>query len=170
MSYRRLLTIALIAGLPAVSQAQFTTFIAPKPKVVDSVKTVTLAKPVAAAAQKAEADSAVKTQLTNMKTWVDSAAGLAPEPASSAASDSVVTVTTPAPAPRPTMRTAPRITAADSLAFRNGARAPSTATNLPMFLVLGGLMVFAGATLVGAKPKPERVRGDRANAARRSHH
>jgi hypothetical protein len=150
VSHRRLLTIALIVGLPGIVQAQFTTFIPPKDKVADS------AKAVVAAQQKAQQDSSVKTQLTNMKTWVDSAAGLVPTP-SSTASDSMAAALPPTPA----------TSAADTTTFTNGARAPSTATNLPLLLVLGGLMVFAGAVLVGAKPKAEHVRANRKSALRR---
>lgn len=164
MSYRRLLTIALIAGLPGITQAQFTTFIPPKNKVADSVKAVV------AAAQKAQVDSSVKTQLTNMKTWVDSAAGLAPIPAGSAASDTVASTLpatpTPKPIAAPTKTPSMSIPATTTLA--NGTRAPSTATNLPLLLALGGLMVFVGATLFGTKPKAERVRANRTRESQRA--
>jgi hypothetical protein len=166
VTYRRLLIIALIAGLPSIGQAQFTTFIAPQNKVADSVKAVV------AVQQKAQADSVAKLQITNMKTWVDSAAGVLPAPSSSTASDSVAMTMPPTPAavpqaastpPAATVPAAmPPASAADS-AFTNGTRAPATATNFPMLLVLGGLMVFTGAVLTGAKPKvaEARARNDR---------
>jgi hypothetical protein len=163
VTYRRLLIIALIAGLPSIGQAQFTTFIPPQNKVADSVKAVV------AVQQKAQADSVAKLQITNMKTWVDSAAGVPMAPSSSTASDSVAMTMPPTPAAvpqttptTPTATAVPAVPAPDS-ALTNGTRAPATATNFPMFLVLGGLMVFAGAVLTGAKPKgaPAHARNDR---------
>ena len=76
MSNRRLIAIALLAVSPALAEAQFTTFIPPKNKVADS------AKAVVAAVQKA--DTALSLRLTNMKTWVASAAGVVPTPTSRA--------------------------------------------------------------------------------------
>ena len=77
MSHRRLFVLALIAGMPGIAGAQFTTFIPPKPKAVDSVKAVVVAQ------QQAQADTALSARITNMKTWVDSAAGVAPAPMTS---------------------------------------------------------------------------------------
>src|SRR6185437_7110517 len=145
-------------------QAEFTTFIPPKNKVADSVKAVV------AAVQKAQVDSSVKTQLTNMKTWVDSAAGLAPIPAGSAANDTVASTLRPTSSPKPV--TVPPKTPSMSMpattTLANGTRAPSTATNLPLLLALGGLMVFVGVTLVGTKPKAERVRANRTDESQRA--
>ena len=69
MSYRRLFFLALLAGLPTMTWAQFTTFIPPSSKVVDSVKTAVVAQ------EKARTDSVMRIKLTDMKAWVDSAAG-----------------------------------------------------------------------------------------------
>src|SRR3954466_15958143 len=66
MSYRRMLVLALLASVPTVASAQFTTFIPPQNKVADSVKAAVVAE------QKAQSDSLSRTQLTNMRTWVDS--------------------------------------------------------------------------------------------------
>ena len=170
MSYRRLMIIALLAGLPEVGGAQFTTFIPPKNKVADSVKAVV------AEQQKAKVDSSVKQQLTDMKTWVDSAAGVAPlrTPSPSSAANDTLAAKLPAAPTKPATRVArtqplppppPVIKTPDTTRFVNGARAPSTATDLPTLLVLGGLLIFTGATLVGAKPKPERVRTNRSRSS-----
>ena len=69
MSYRRLFFLALLAGLPTMTWAQFTTFIPPRTKSADSVKAVVVAQ------QQARTDSVMRIKLTDMKAWVDSAAG-----------------------------------------------------------------------------------------------
>jgi hypothetical protein len=134
MSYRRLFVLALIAGLPGIAGAQFTTFIPPQPKVVDSVKAVV------AAATVARTDSVVNMQLTNMKTWVDSAAGVAPVPMT-VADSLATTATTVASAEVP------------PATMVNGQRAPATASALPLIALLGastlsvGLLLLAGPRL-----------------------
>jgi hypothetical protein len=72
-----------------------------------------------------------------MKTWVDSAAGLMP-------------TTTDAPEPLAT----------DTLALRNGARAPATATSLPLLVLLGTLALLLGAYLLGDTPQGAKVKSD----------
>lgn len=61
---RRIASLALVALAPAAADAQFTTFVAPPPRVdtvvVDSIRT---------------ADSVSSASVANMKAWVDSAAG-----------------------------------------------------------------------------------------------
>ena len=138
MSIRRLLGLALIASMPGVAGAQFTTFIPPRDRAADSVKTAVVAE------QKAQTDSLVHTQLTNMKTWVDSAAGIVPT--TSAGADSM---------PRTTA------VASDSGLFRNGARAPATASALPVVALLGAMMVFAGVVLVRTEPRRAEARARR---------
>jgi len=131
-----MLVLALIAGVPATAHAQFTTFIPPRPKAVDSVKAAT------AAQTKMATDSAVATQLTNMKTWVDSAAGIAGPPATTADS---LAAGLPAPA-----------TAADSARFRNGIPAPETASDLPLIALLGSALLALGIVMLAideAKPR-----------------
>lgn len=135
MSNRRLLVLALIASVPQVASAQFTTFIPPRNRVADSVKAAVVAE------QKAQSDSVVQTQLTNMKTWVDSAAGLVPVPQTAA--DSL----------------AQGVSATDSTTFRNGMRAPATASNLPLALLSGFVFLIAGLYFVRGDEKREaRVR------------
>src|SRR3954464_4325685 len=110
VSFRRMLVLAAIAGFPGIAEAQFTTFIPPKNKVADSVKAAVVAE------QKAQGDSLSQAQITNMKTWVDSAAGLTPVPMTAIPADSGVQ----------------RVVATDSTTFRNGSRAPATASDLPL--------------------------------------
>jgi hypothetical protein len=139
MSYRRLLVLALIAGLPGIAGAQFTTFIPPQPKAVDSVKAV------AAAATVAHTDSVVNMRLTNMKTWVDSAAGLAATPMTAA--DSLATTTTLAAVETPVPATT----------MRDGTRAPATASMLPLIALIGASTLSVGLLLLRA-PRPARKR------------
>ena len=127
MSYRRLLALVMLAGMPATAAAQFTTFIPPQVRVADSVKAVV------AAAQKAQTDSAVSMQLTNMKTWVDSAAGITTPPVT--ATDSATVGLTPA-------------AAAETTTFSNGARAPETASDLPTLALIGAVLLGLGTILL----------------------
>lgn len=136
MSHGRLLVLALIAGLPGIARAQFTTFIPPQVKAVDS------AKAVVAAQTKAQTDSVVTVQLTNMKTWVDSAAGIALLPATA---DTATAGAAPIPATTP------------ATVMRNGRRAPATASSLPLIALIGAITLGLGAFLL-AGPQPARPR------------
>ena len=76
VSNRWMVALALIAAAPAAAAAQFTTFIAPPNPIKDSIKAVVVAE------QKSLSDSITHAQITDMKTWVDSAAGIAAIPRS----------------------------------------------------------------------------------------
>jgi hypothetical protein len=146
VSHRRLLVLALIAGLPGFAGAQFTTFIPPQHKVADSIKAAVVAQ------QKAQTDTSIQTQLANMKTWVDSAAGLVPTP-TTPVTDSTSVVVPPTPAAP--VATTPAPTPADTAVMRNGARAPATASALPLLLLLGALSLATGVViLLRATPAP----------------
>ncbi len=135
MAFRHCLSLALIVGATNIAAAQFTTFIPPQKKIADSVT-------AAVAQQKAKTDSIVNTQLTNMKTWVDSAAGVpAPPPA----------IDTLANAP-----TAPESTTA----FVSGTRAPATASWLPLLALVGAVSLLLGTFLLagGRSAGPPRNR------------
>ena len=133
--FRRLLVLATIASLPATAHAQFTTFIPPRPRAADSVKAA------AAVQQKAATDSAVSAQLTNMKTWVDSAAGIAGPPVTAADS---LAAGLPATA-----------TAADTATFGNGIPAPETASDLPLLALVGAALLAIGVLMLGMEePQP----------------
>ena len=143
MPYRYLLAFALMAGVASAASAQFTTFIPPQTKAADS------AKSAVATQQRAEADSIQRVQLTNMKTWVDSAAGVVAPPASTRA-DSLM-----GSPPDSLIRAqaASQLATDSAPTLKNGARAPETASNLPLFALLGamglgiGTIMLAGTTL-----------------------
>jgi hypothetical protein len=153
---RRCLLLASFLAAPAVAQAQFATFIPPKPKVSDSVAAAQ------AMVQKAKADSATATRIANMKRWVDSAAGLPPR--STAASD---TVLAPGDTTRVLVATARNRTPAVAtpsepgpatrVETRRGAIAPATASSLPLLLLVGSLSLAVGVFLI-AGTKPSRAR------------
>ncbi len=124
MSYRRLALLMLIASVPATASAQFTTFIPPQNKAKDSVKAAVVAE------QRAKSDSITAASVTNMRTWVDSAAGVV---APTTAADSLTRA------------------AAESTTFRNGSPAPMTASSLPLLLLLGVSSLGAGVMLL-ARP------------------
>lgn len=137
MPHRRFFVLSLIVGLPAAAAAQFTTFIPPQTKPADSVRA-----PVAT--QKAvQPDTSLSTRLTNLKTWVDSAAGVAAAP--KAAQDSL-----PAKKPVPTVSDSATAKTSDTATMRNGERAPATASDLPMMALIGSVALGLGALLLGA--------------------
>ena len=137
MPIRRLIAFSLIVSMPAAAAAQFTTFIPPQAKVADSAK-------AAVAAQKtAQADTSLNTRLTNLKTWVDSAAGVVAP--STLAPDSLAT-----PMPDSASVATPATNPSDTAALRNGARAPETASDLPMLALIGAVTLALGALLLGA--------------------
>ena len=145
MSYRYLLGFALIAGISSAASAQFTTFIPPQTKAADSIKTAV------ATEQRAQADSIQRVQLTNMKTWVDSAAGVVTPPATTRA-DSLMGLP-------PDSLTKSQAVATDTApTLKNGARAPETASNLPLFALLGAMGLGIGTVmLAGTKLGRERA-------------
>ena len=145
MTFSRLVGLALIAGMPGIARAQFTTFIPPVDKAADSVKAAVVAE------QKAQNDSVVTAQMTNMKTWVDSAAGIAPTP-----------VTPVTPADSLAVATTTTTTTRTDSTFVNGMRAPATASVLPLLLVLGVGLIFAGILISRTEPRRVRVRSPRA--------
>lgn len=126
-----LLTAATVLT-PTVLSAQFTTFVAPPRKAaVDSApKTI---------AAKARADSVARMSLTDMKTWVDSAAGTSTQVAT--ANDTTMAAANAAvPAPNADART--------TTTFSNGAIAPNTASPLPAYLAAGFASLSVGLFLL----------------------
>src|SRR3954469_24629501 len=115
VSKRWILSLILIASAPAVAAAQFTTFITPPNPAKDSIKAAVVAE------QKAVTDSVNRAQIANMKTWVDSAAGVVVPPTDTAfraqtiMADTMTTMTS------------------------NGLIAPNTASPVPFLLLTGAL-------------------------------
>jgi hypothetical protein len=139
VTYRAtVLSLALAALTPIASKAQFTTFIAPARPSADSAKAATVA------VQRARSDSTAQVSITNMKAWVDSAAGVAP-PATASESLQVATTTN---ATSPT-----RTTGSATTSFSNGAVAPATASHLPMLALLGLASLSVGIVLVAGRKR-----------------
>lgn len=146
MSYRYLLAFAFCTGISSAATAQFTTFIPPQTRAADSVKTAV------AAQQRAETDSIQRVQLTNMKTWVDSAAGVIAPPTATRA-DSLMGLP-----PDSLTRTQAQVATDSAPTLKNGARAPETASNLPLFALLGAMGLGIGTVmLAGTKLGRERA-------------
>ena len=137
--FRRLILLAFVAGVPSFAGAQFTTFIPPQAKAADSVKAVVVAQ------QKVQVDSTMTMRLTNMKAWVDSAAGIAPAPMGAADSTNSTISPISTISPTPTMR--------------DGTRAPATASALPLFMLIGAAMLAFGLFLLG-RARPVAARND----------
>jgi hypothetical protein len=142
MSYRRLVFLALLGGLPTMVWAQFTTFIPPQPKAVDSAKATA---PMAARATP-RADSIVRMRLTDMKTWVDSAAGSVAPPVS-APKPPESEPTTPAPL-TPDTASVSSVARDSAVRLRHGARAPATASDLPLIALIGAAALAVGTVLL----------------------
>lgn len=138
MKYSVIVAATVLALAPSVAHTQVTTFIPPKPKPV-------VVESPARAAERS--DSVARAAMTDMKAWVDSAA----------VAVDVKLDTTDVP-PRPSelpQRGDPLPDRGDPLPqpdrvteFREGSRAPDTATPLPMLaavavgaLALGGLFL-----------------------------
>lgn len=132
---------ALLA--PAILPAQVTTYVAPPRKA--AAETPKTKAPVLVS--KARADSASRMSLTDMKTWVDSAAGKN-TPATSVTDTTLASVDTTT---LPAAQSPPRARATTT--FSNGAIAPNTATSLPTLLLLGALMLAAGIVLFRYWPR-----------------
>jgi hypothetical protein len=124
MSKRWILSLILIATMPAAAAAQFTTFITPPNPAKDSVKAAVIAE------QKAVTDSVNRAQIANMKTWVDSAAGVVVPPTDTAFAVQTITGDTVVMTPS------------------NGLVAPNTASGVPFLLLTGILGVLLGLSMV----------------------
>ena len=130
-------TVLTLSAVPA--SAQFTSVVVPppaKPAAVVQTQTQTIAE---------RRDSAARVTMTNMKDWVDSAAatlGVTVAPVDSARA----VVEVPAVLPEP--QAPPTRAATETTEFREGARAPNTATPIPLIALLGLLSMGAGIALL----------------------
>jgi len=135
VSKRWILSLILIALAPAAAAAQFTTFITPPNPAKDSIKAAVVAE------QKAITDSVNRAQIANMKTWVDSAAGVVVPP----------------------VDTTFRATLTDSMPVMTstGMVAPNTASPVPFLLLTGILGMLIGIAMVRRpQEKPQRIDDD----------
>lgn len=133
MTHRSHLVALLAVFVPALASAQFTTFVAPASRS-DSAHAAVVAE------QKAHADSITHTTLTNMKAWVDSAAGVSVAQTDSAqAAEGVVATTT----------TKTKTTTS----FADGAVAPETASPLPLIALVGLAALSLGTVLLAGRDR-----------------
>lgn len=138
MSTRWISSLIFIALAPAAAAAQFTTFITPPNPQKDSIKAAVVAE------QKAINDSVTRAQIANMKTWVDSAAGVAVP-----ATDTAFRVQT---------ITGDTVTMTTS----DGLIAPNTASPVPFLLLTGLLGILLGfAMLRRPRERPQRIGDER---------
>jgi hypothetical protein len=115
-----------------VATAQITTYIAPPRPLASSPLAV-------ATADSARKDSVGQVAITNMKAWVDSAAGVS-VPEHVGAVDSSAIVNDPG-RPEPTVTTT-------TTTFSNGSVAPATASDLPTLAIAGLVVMAIGAALL----------------------
>jgi len=129
--------LSLIAAMvvwPAAASAQITTFVAPprKPEPV---------KPAIVAEQRVRPDSVARMTLTDMKAWVDSAAG----EVTSVPTD-VDSTAAPVPPAADTRRPPTETTS-----FSDGAIAPDTASPLPLLLIAGSVCLLLGMVMLAGR-------------------
>lgn len=120
--------LALVAN---TASAQITTYVAPARAPLPTREMV-------AAADSARRDSVAQTAMTNMKAWVDSAAGVA-VPSHVGRIDSTALANDPG---RPVVTT-----------FSEGAVAPATASELPTLALLGVVIFALGVALLANRPR-----------------
>lgn len=124
---------AVLAGLALAlsatqASAQITTYVAPPRPAASSPRMI-------AVADSARRDSVAQVSMTNMKVWVDSAAGVTvPEHVGDS-----VTANDPG---------APVISG-----FSDGSVAPATASDLPTLALLGVVFFALGAALLAHRPR-----------------
>lgn len=140
-------TLIAIAASPAA--AQFTSVVVPAKQQRAG------ATAAAATSQTAQArrDTSVAARLTDMKAWVDSAAGLkAPRLASATTDSSTGAVAQGVGASRADTAARARsentTTPAGTKSFREGAPAPNTASLLPLIALLGAGTLLVGLALI----------------------
>jgi hypothetical protein len=140
----RFATIAKMLAVVALVAPSMLSAQAPSPRKPP----MDTAKRTSSNATKSKADSSGRMTLTDMKAWVDSAAGnTKPLVTASDTADTAVAITNP-PLPLPPIVATPAPAPAQTTTFSNGAIAPNTASVLPTILTIGlaafavGLMLF----------------------------
>lgn len=141
---RAALAAMMIVGA-GTAQAQITTFVASPPRKTEPAQQV-----AAQQREKAAQDSVARVAMTGMKEWVDSAsAALAIRPDTvPTAADTALGTPRAATAPAPKSDSSANAQASDRQSeFRNGARAPNTATPIPMIALAGVLLIAMGMVM-----------------------
>jgi hypothetical protein len=146
--------VLALTFFPALASAQITT-------VISAPKRQQAAAQVAAQREAAAQDSIARVTLTGMKEWVDSAANamaLKPDTTVTVADTALAPTTRPAQRPDSTPNRMTTARPADT--FRDGARAPNTATPWPTLAALGlGLIAMGSLLRRRLSPAPSRSRG-----------
>jgi hypothetical protein len=145
---------ALIAFGAAHAHAQITTVVSTPPKRNEQ------AQQVAAQREQAAQDSVARVTLTGMKEWVDSAAtalAIRPDTGTKPADTAVTAPARAMPAARDTGTATRRESAPE---FRDGSRAPNTATLVPTIAVAGVALLALGIAL-RRRPRAARERARR---------
>jgi len=134
---------AVVLTVGAVrAEAQITTVIAPRKPTEE--RKVELAR-----REQVARDSVARVVLTDMKQWVDSAASslaLRPDTAGAPA-DTGVAAPTPPAVTNDSSATRDARRQASATEFREGGRAPDTATMFPTLAIAGGLMIVLGVAV-----------------------
>ena len=141
---RAALAAMMIVGA-GTAKAQITTFVASPPR-----KTEPAQQAAAQQREKVAQDSVARVAMTGMKEWVDSAsAALAIRPDTvPTAADTALGSPRVATAPAPKSDSSANARASERQSeFRNGARAPNTATPIPMIALAGVLLIVMGMAL-----------------------
>jgi hypothetical protein len=128
---RTLFASAALMLVASAANAQITTYVAPPRPLAPSPQMV-------ASADSARRDSVAQATMTNMKAWVDSAAGVA-APRFVGGVDSAAIANDPG---RPVVTT-----------FSEGSVAPATASDLPTLALLGFVLFAVGALLLANRPR-----------------
>jgi hypothetical protein len=128
---RTLFTGIALVVVASSAGAQITTYVAPPRAQAPTREMV-------AAADSVRRDSVAQTTMTNMKAWVDSAAGV-PVPSHVGRIDSTALANDPG---RPEVTT-----------FSDGSVAPATASALPTIALLGVVIFAVGAALLATRPR-----------------
>jgi hypothetical protein len=134
--------VVALTLIPALASAQITT-------VISAPKRQEAAAQAAAQREAAAQDSVARVTLTGMKEWVDSAANaLSLRPDTSVTVADTALAATAAAAQQRTDSTPKRpSTSAAPDTFRDGARAPNTATPWPTLAAIGMGLIVAGWSL-----------------------
>jgi hypothetical protein len=144
VKYHRIVVLAFSTLLPATAAGQFTSYTPPRPRV-DTAST-----PATPAQRRVAADSVARVAITNMKAWVDSAAG-------DIVVNRVDSAGRPVAAPGPvtagiTPAGRDAASAESTSVFRDGARAPDTASWLPLLVLVGTGAIGVGVLLLRWRP------------------
>ena len=139
---RTLCTGLALVFFASSAQAQITTYVAPPRAAAPTRQMV-------ASADSARRDSVAQVAMTNMKAWVDSAAGV-PIPPYVGRVDSAALVNDPG---RPVNAALVNDSNRPVTTFSDGSVAPATASALPTLVVIGAVCFAIGAALLATRSK-----------------